>query len=141
MTGGRSAHPLLILLANIEFAFHMKATNHLFLLLALLPIPKFIQKDNKVRGILEARLIHRCLDFVTQSLKKAAKIGVMMSDPTGSLCYCFTPLVAYIADTPEAATLACITGKTSPVTMASYKEFGDAEPHPHKWPKLLSCNS
>ena len=108
----------------------MKASNHLFLLLALLPIPKFIERDSKVRGMLEAQLVHRCLDFVTEPLKKAAKIRVMMFDPVGSLRYCFTPLIAYIADTPEAATIAGVTGKTSHITMASYKEFSDSLRHP-----------
>ena len=132
MTGGREAHPLLISLANIDFASRMKASNHLFLLLALLPIPKFIESDKKVQGMLAARLFHACLDFITQPLKKAAEIGVMMSDPVGSLRYCFTPLVAYIADTPEAAMIAGVAGKTSAVTMASYKEFGDPLRHPSR---------
>jgi hypothetical protein len=82
MSGGRAAHPLLISLANIDVGVQSKA---LFLLLALLPIPKFIMKDQKARGVSEARLLHACLDFVTQPLKKAAEIGVMMSDPLGSL--------------------------------------------------------
>jgi len=130
MTGGRAAHPLLISLANIDFAIRSKASNRLFLLLALLPIPVFIDRDAKIWGILDARLLHECLDFITQPLKKAAEIGVMMSDPAGSLRYCFTPLVAYIADTPEAATVAGVAGKTSHVTMASYLEFGDPYRHP-----------
>lgn len=45
MTGGRVAHPLLISLANLLMNFRMKATNHAFLLLALLPVPKFIHKN------------------------------------------------------------------------------------------------
>ncbi|KAI6029189.1 hypothetical protein BKA83DRAFT_4489153 [Pisolithus microcarpus] len=49
-----------------------------------------------------------------------------MSDPAGNLRHCFTPLAAYIVDTPEACMLACIHGKMSPVTMASHKDFGDA---------------
>ncbi|KAI6017625.1 hypothetical protein BKA83DRAFT_4058980, partial [Pisolithus microcarpus] len=52
-----------------------------------------------------------------------------MSDPTGNLCHCFTPLAAYIVDTPEACMLACIHGKTSPVMMASHKDFSDAFRH------------
>ncbi|KAG6369417.1 hypothetical protein JVT61DRAFT_14900 [Boletus reticuloceps] len=40
--------------------------------------------------------------IVVQPLKKAAEVGPMMSDPLGNLRYCFTPLVSYIADTPEA---------------------------------------
>ncbi|KAI6033568.1 hypothetical protein BKA83DRAFT_14615 [Pisolithus microcarpus] len=50
----------------------------------------------------------------------------MMSDPTGNLRHCFTPLAAYIVDTPEACMLACVCGKTSPVMMASHKDFSDA---------------
>jgi Plavaka transposase len=42
MTGGRIAHPLLISLMNLFMDFRMKASNHAFLLLALLPVPKFI---------------------------------------------------------------------------------------------------
>ncbi|KIK18066.1 hypothetical protein PISMIDRAFT_14615 [Pisolithus microcarpus 441] len=49
-----------------------------------------------------------------------------MSDPTGNLRHCFTPLAAYIVDTPEACMLACVCGKTSPVMMASHKDFSDA---------------
>jgi hypothetical protein len=45
MTGGRIAHPLLISLANVDMSFRMKASNHIFLLLALLPVPKFIHKN------------------------------------------------------------------------------------------------
>lgn len=129
MTGGRVAHPLLISLANIDSDLRSKASNHLFLLLALLPIPKFIEADAKVRGVSEARLMHKCLDFITAPLKKAAEIGIMMSDPAGMLRYCYTPLAAYIADTPEAATIAAVAGKTSHLTTASYKEFGDPYCH------------
>jgi hypothetical protein len=52
MTGGRVAHPLLISLANLLMDFRMKTTNHAFLLLALLPVPKFIHKNRKARGVL-----------------------------------------------------------------------------------------
>jgi Plavaka transposase len=42
MTGGCVAHPLLISLTNLFMDFQMKASNHAFLLLALLPVTKFI---------------------------------------------------------------------------------------------------
>ncbi|KAI6022651.1 hypothetical protein EDC04DRAFT_2575107, partial [Pisolithus marmoratus] len=53
-------------------------------------------------------LFHHCLDIVLEPLKQAACFGRMMSDPIGNLHYCFTPLVSYIIDTPEA----CIRGCT-----------------------------
>src|SRR6266571_1321643 len=59
MTGGCTAHPLLISLANISIEFQNKASNHSFLLLALLPIPKYIHHKRKVHGMLK---YHQCLD-------------------------------------------------------------------------------
>ena len=113
MTGGCVAHPLLISLANLLMDFRTKAINHAFHLLALLPTPKFIHKDRKIHGILKNRLIHDCLDFILQPLKKAAQVGIMMSDPLGSLHYVYTPLTVYIVDTQEAVVLAGVAGKTS----------------------------
>jgi len=65
MSGAQVMHPLLILLANIDSAFQSKALNHLFVLLAILPIPKFIKADKKVKGVLEDWLLHECLNLVT----------------------------------------------------------------------------
>lgn len=129
MTGGRVAHPLLISLANLVMDFRGKATNHAFQLLALLPVPKFIHEDRKTRGVLEYRLIHECLDFILKPLKKAAEIGVMLSDAVGSLRYAFTPLAGYIVDVAEAVMLSGVAGKTSHLTMANYKQFGDPYQH------------
>ncbi|KAF9052024.1 hypothetical protein BJ165DRAFT_1340242 [Panaeolus papilionaceus] len=83
-TGNRYAHPLLISLANIAAEFRNKATNHAFLLLALVPIPRFIHPQSKIRGVLEARLFHESLDLVLHPLKEAARVGVMLSDPFGN---------------------------------------------------------
>ncbi|KAJ7712057.1 hypothetical protein B0H16DRAFT_1662813 [Mycena metata] len=81
MTGNRQAHPLLITSANIRMNCRMKASFHAFLLLALVPIPKFIERDAEIRGVLESRTFHAVLDFVLGPLKKVAEIGLMMSDP------------------------------------------------------------
>ncbi|KAG2050011.1 hypothetical protein BDR06DRAFT_892676 [Suillus hirtellus] len=61
---------------------------------------------------------------------KAAELGIMMSDPVGNIHHCFTPLAAYIVDTPEACMLACVRGKTSPFTLPSYLQFRDNFRHP-----------
>ena len=132
MCGGRTAHPLLISLANVKMAVRNKGSSHVFLLLALMPIIKFTHPVTWMRSVLDAHLFHQCLDIILEPLKQATRIGHMMSDPTGNLWYCFTPLVSYIANTPEACMLACMRGLTSLVTMASYKNFGDSDQHlPH----------
>ena len=129
LTGDRVAHPLLISLANIKMATRLKSSSNSFLLTALLPVPKFVHKNSRIRGVLENRLIHQCLDVVLEPLKRAAKLGIMLSDPWGHSRYCFTPIASYIVDMPEAAMLAGVGGKTSPVTMVMYKQFGDPFRH------------
>jgi Plavaka transposase len=140
MTGNRVAHPLLISLANISMDFRTKASNDLFLLLALLPIPKFTHPDRKIRGVLESRLIHLSLDIILDPLKKATQFGISMEDPLGLRHICFPPLAAYIVDTPESALVACVAGKTSSVTMASYKQFGDNYRHESRTPSITLEN-
>lgn len=132
MTGARVAHPLLLGLANIRMQTRMKLSSRAFLLIALLPIPQYLHPNQRMRGVLEDRLIHQCLSIVLKPLMIAAKIGIMMSDPVGNVRHCYTPLAAYIVDTPEACMLACVRGKTSPFTMASYLEFGDNFRHPER---------
>ncbi|KAG1908717.1 uncharacterized protein F5891DRAFT_1124384 [Suillus fuscotomentosus] len=74
MTGDRVAHPLLVSFANINMSTRLKTLSNSFVLTALLPVPKFIHKNKRMRGVLKDRLIHECLDI-------AACEGVMLSDP------------------------------------------------------------
>lgn len=133
MTGDRMAHPLLISLANIIAGFRLKSSHKAFVLLALLPVPKFIHQNTftkRTHGLLGDRLTHECLDFVLKPLKTCASIGIMMSDPLGNLRYAFTPCAAYMVDTQEAVMLSGVAGKTSHLTLADYRQFGDAFRHP-----------
>jgi hypothetical protein len=129
MTGDRNAHPLLLTIANISMDVRMKASSHAFMLVALLPCSKFLVGDKKIRGVLEKCLLHKYLDIVTHPLKLAARFGIMLPDCWGNMRFCFTPLVSYIADTPEATMLSGVTGKTSHLTTATYKQFSDPFHH------------
>ncbi|KAG2048233.1 hypothetical protein BDR06DRAFT_895929 [Suillus hirtellus] len=130
MTGARVAHLLLLGLANIRMCTHTKLSSKVFILAALLPIPQYLHPNQCMRGMLQDHLIHECLSIVLQSLMKAAKLGIMMSDPVGNIRHCFTPLAAYIVDTPKACMLACVQSKTSPFTLVSYLQFRDNFRHP-----------
>ena len=125
MTGDRTTHPVLLSLANIHMDVRMKSNSHAFLLVALLPCPKFLNKNRPTCGVLESRVTHLCLDIITKPLKLAARAGRMMADPSGFSRFCFTSLASYIVDTPEAALVAGVAGKTSHLTMADYRGFGD----------------
>ncbi|KAG2335449.1 hypothetical protein BDR05DRAFT_1006802 [Suillus weaverae] len=130
MTGGHVTHLLLISLANIKMTTRNKASSNAFLLTALLPIAEFLHLVKQMQSVLEACLVHQCLDIELEPLKQAAYIRWMMSDPLGNLRYCFTPLASYIVNTPKACMLMCVQGKTLLVTMAMYENFGDTFQHP-----------
>jgi len=124
------AYPLLISLVNIDTAICSKISLHTYLLLALLPIPKYIHKDSCTWGLLHDRITHRALNEVLESLKVATCVGIMMNDPAGNVWYCYTPLAAYIADTPELCLVVCMSPKGSPFMTAMSKHFGDPILHP-----------
>ena len=134
ITGNRVAHPLLISMANIDTEVRSKALNHLFNLLALIPIPRYTHPKQEVNGVCENRLYHQSLDIVLEPLKKAAEVGIMMADPVGQLRFCFTPCSSFIVDTPEALLIACVGGggKTSPFTTAIYEDYGNSYRHPSR---------
>jgi len=96
----------------------------------LLPIAKFLHGNKRIHGVLADRLLHASIDIVVEPLKQAARLGIMMSDPRGFSRYFFTPLVAYVADTPEELAISSITMNSSPVTMATRADFGDSTRHP-----------
>ncbi|KAG0695193.1 hypothetical protein DFH29DRAFT_880198 [Suillus ampliporus] len=111
MTGGRIAHPLLISLANIKMATRNKASSHAFLLTALLPIAEFLHPVKQMQSILEACLVHQCLDIILEPLKQAAHIGQMI----------------FIHRRHARGMHACMCSRKD---LAMYKEFGDAFHHP-----------
>jgi len=130
MSGNCMAHPLLISLANIEASICSKTSLHVYPLLGLLPIAKFMHKHTWVCSLLQDWLVHQAINVVLSPLKTAAAVGVMMSDPRGNLHYCFMPLAVWIANTPEESLLAGTGPKASPVTTVTSKSFDDAYWHP-----------
>ncbi|KAG2146426.1 uncharacterized protein EDB93DRAFT_1240884 [Suillus bovinus] len=106
MSGGLEMHPVFLTIANIQSEVRMKATAHAWRCVAFIPIPKFdVHAD--FQTLLHARLFHKCMDMIFAKCKVAARIGEYMSDSMGYIRHCFTPLVAYTADLPEAQLIAC----------------------------------
>ncbi|KAG1722451.1 uncharacterized protein EDB91DRAFT_1240221 [Suillus paluster] len=117
-------------LANIDPGVCAKGSLHAYISLALLPVAKFMHRNKHMHGVLADHLLHQCIDLIVELLKQAARLGIMMSDPQGFSRYCFTPLIAYVADTLEELIIACTTMNSSPVTMATCGDFGDQIRHP-----------
>ncbi|KAG2352440.1 hypothetical protein BDR07DRAFT_1384263 [Suillus spraguei] len=119
-TGGLEMHPLFLTIGNINSDIRMKATSHAWRCVAYIPIPKF-ETHSDYHTILKSCVWH--------NLKVTAKVGEFMPDPFGELRYCFTPLVAWIADLPEQLMITSVSKNASPITLATHKQFGDANRH------------
>ncbi|KAG9310720.1 hypothetical protein JVU11DRAFT_9321 [Chiua virens] len=130
-TGGLEMHPLFITIGNIDSDVRMKATSHAWRCVAFMPIPKFNTHPD-YQTILQSRVWHKCVDIVTANLKRAANVGSFLVDPFGNTRYCFTPVAGWTADLPEAQTIACTNKNASPITLATVKQFGDAERQPSR---------
>ncbi|KAI6097816.1 hypothetical protein F5141DRAFT_1011198, partial [Pisolithus sp. B1] len=80
------------------------------------------------------------LSRVLVLLKMAACVRIMMNNPVGNLRYCYTPLAAYISDTPEQSLLACTNPKSSPFMTVISEDFGDPFLHdPHTQSHTLAA--
>ncbi|KAG1834742.1 hypothetical protein EV424DRAFT_1290603, partial [Suillus variegatus] len=110
-------------LGNIQSEVRMKATAHTWRCVIFIPIPKFdVHPD--FQTLLHTHLFYKCIDRIFAKCKVATRTGEYMLDPMGYIRYCFTPLVAYTADLPEAQLIACISKNVSPLTMATQSDFG-----------------
>jgi hypothetical protein len=128
-SGGLEMHPIFLTIGNIQSEVRMKATAHAWRCIAFIPIPKFdVHPD--FQSLLHARLFHRCMDVIFANCKIATKTGTYMPDPMGYIRHCFTPLVAYTTDLPEAQLIASVAKNASPLTLATQKEFGSSHIHP-----------
>ncbi|KAI5987306.1 hypothetical protein EDD15DRAFT_2389609 [Pisolithus albus] len=85
LSSDKTAHPLLISLANISADVRRKGSTKLYILLALLPVPRFVHPNKHLRGVLASRLLHQVISVVVKPLKMATEVGRMMSDPVGNL--------------------------------------------------------
>jgi hypothetical protein len=131
-TGNREMYPVLLSLANIEAGVHMKATSHSFSLAAYLPIPKFLNVTPPIHAVLSARIYHICISTIVCNLKVAEADGMLMSNPSGNLRLCHTPLASWIADLPEQRLIAGVLGNQSPISEATSSSFGSSNLSPHR---------
>ncbi|KIO11448.1 hypothetical protein M404DRAFT_126753 [Pisolithus tinctorius Marx 270] len=118
--GGLEMHPLFLTIANIDADVRMKATAHAWRCVAFVPVVKF-EVHSDYQTILQSRLWHKCVDIVTEKLKRATNCGEFMADPFGDVRCCYTPLVAWTADLPEQQLIA-----TKPWDLNAFQKLAKA---------------
>ncbi|KEP47678.1 hypothetical protein V565_147660, partial [Rhizoctonia solani 123E] len=135
-SGNVSAHAVYVTLANIDKSMRNQTSQDAWALVAYIPISKFPatmlkheekSKDyrTKLLGLLNRRLLHRCLSIITRPLRRTIPHRVAGSD--GFNRGVIYKLIAYIADFEEQTRLTGIGSKSCPHCMATAKVLGDAD--------------
>ncbi|KAG2365902.1 hypothetical protein BDR07DRAFT_1480793 [Suillus spraguei] len=128
-TGMFKMHPMFLTTANIHSDIRMKATSHAWSCIAYMPILQFVCHPDFCL-LLQACVWHWCIDIICENLKIAAATGTNIVDPSGHLCYMFTPLITYTANLPEQQIIACVSKNASPITLATQSQFGNGMLYP-----------
>ncbi|CUA77854.1 hypothetical protein RSOLAG22IIIB_06827 [Rhizoctonia solani] len=135
-SGNVSAHAVYVTLANIDKSMRNQTSQDAWALVAYIPVSKFPvtmltheekSKDyrTKLLGLLNRRLLHRCLSIVTRPLRRTIPHRVAGSD--GFYRGVIYKLMAYIADFEEQTRLTGIGSRSCPHCMATAKDLGDVD--------------
>lgn len=138
-SGGKKAWPVYLSIGNIKFKTRNLPSKRAWLLVGYIPCINF-HDDDKIRGTLNARLYHQCMEVITNHLVEPGTHGTHISDSKGDVRHCFTLLAAHIGDLPEQQLSNLALRNASPTTIVTHDNLGSATVHPprtREW--ILSC--
>jgi hypothetical protein len=131
LAGDKKAWPLYLSIGNIGSSVRNKPKNHAWVLVAYLPIAKFLN-NKSLHTTLQNRLFHQCMDLILEPLKRVQSSGICMIDSLGNERLCFPRLAAYLADYPEQTLINVAVPNASPTTLALSHDLGRSQVLPYQ---------
>jgi hypothetical protein len=132
-------HPVYISSAHIHTAVRNQPSQHAFILVAYIPVCKFTKthfSTAKLRqtmpGRLQARLFHYCMSLIFDTVAKAGRESVSMTDCYGNIRHMLIHPVIYIADREEHLLNVCVTQSECISGTTQLNDFGTFEPCHHR---------
>lgn len=119
--GDKYMHAVYMSCGNIDKDIRTKESANCWMLVAQIPVVQFEEKEDQTT--LANRLLHLCLDIVTEKLKACSETPVNMCDGAGILRKVRAILLAHLADHPEQLAIACVQKNSSPLSMARYHDL------------------
>ncbi|KAG8738804.1 hypothetical protein FRC10_006456 [Ceratobasidium sp. 414] len=135
-SGDVAAHAVYISLANLDQATRASTGENAWILVAYIPKSQFTDVmstmrhrpkavRDKILGVLNRRLFHRCMEVITRPLRRSEPHNVV--DPEGDIRLVLYELVGYIADLEEQWLIAGLGGLTCPHCTRDANHLGDLE--------------
>ncbi|KAF9032528.1 hypothetical protein BDZ89DRAFT_1100996 [Hymenopellis radicata] len=121
----KSAYPVYMTIGNIPKEIRRKPSMRAYVLLGYLPTSRLETITNKsARRHMLANLFHACLGHITEPLKDAAEMGVVLASGDGMRRRTHPIFAAYIGDYPEQVLVTCSTTGRCPKCVIRRKDIG-----------------
>ncbi|QRW00944.1 hypothetical protein RhiJN_28962 [Ceratobasidium sp. AG-Ba] len=115
-SGNQKAWPVYLSIGNISSDICRCPSEHAMLLIGFIPVSNLSNISNRSdRSEAGWQLFHTCLESILEPLKILSRTGIEILCADGGVHRVFPILAAYIADSPEQATVACVCESCCPV--------------------------
>ncbi|KAG8788550.1 hypothetical protein FRC12_014430 [Ceratobasidium sp. 428] len=140
MSGGQTAYPLYLTIANIDKSVRRKLSERATTLLAYLPVDKFANVANpEEKSRLRRELIHRAMEAVFEELRTVSEEGIEVLCADGRYRKAY-PIVAGVElDFEEQEQMALITKSGCPKCKHPYKGRGSGKLGPPRTNRETLC--
>jgi hypothetical protein len=128
MSGGHQAYPVYLTLANINKSVRCQPTARATVLLAYLPVDKFLYvKDKDERSHLKQELTHRAMEILFQELHNASVQGVEALCTDGRYRQAYPIVTGMVLDNEDQVLDAGIISSGCPKCKATYQNCGSGK--------------
>lgn len=134
-SGDGKMHPVYVSSGHFHKGIRNQPSRRLFMLVAYIPVCKFAktefataQQQKIMPGRLQARLFHKCMSIIFDSVKRAGSTPVEMIDPYGFVRLHMVFPVIYIADKEEQSLNACLNKNWCTACLAETHDLDSETP-------------
>ena len=109
LTGGKTAYPVYMTIANFDKAVRRKPSYHAQALIGYLPTSalKDTELSETSARLGRFRLFHKAMGIIFAPLKAVARHGLELTSADGAVRHCHPVLACYPADYPEQSLVTC----------------------------------
>jgi hypothetical protein len=125
MSGGHQAYPVYLTLGNIDKSVRRKSNSRAMVLLAYLPVEKFMYvKDENERSRLKRELTHRAMETLFQELHDASVQGVETVCADGRYRRAYPIVAGVVLDNEDQVLVSGILASGCPKCKTTYQNRG-----------------
>ena len=127
----KMAYPVYLTIGNIRKDVRRKPSCRAQILVAYIPITKFVGIPNKAgRRRAQANLFHTCMQHLLAPISAVGETGVEMVSGDGTWRCCHPIFAAFMGDYPEQALVSCTYYGHCPKCIIPYDQLGEYEAFP-----------